>query len=73
MSKFTIINDNPKMRGSIMAELLADDEGDLRLKINGYLVLYINEKGVITYMRDAVSPLTGAKLQIENHVLLNED
>ena len=72
--RFTILNDFPGIRNTVTAELVKDAEGDLRLRINGYLVLYINETGLLTLMREEVEPQTGGyRFQIAPHILKKDD
>jgi hypothetical protein len=73
MSKFTILNDHPKIRNTILAEVLTDEDGDLRLRINGYTIFHIKEDGLLCFLRNEVEPQPGGyRFQIAPHIL-NKD
>ena len=74
MSKFLILNDHPKMRNAITAELATDEDGHLRLRINGKLVLYITEDGRISLLNGEVL-LTSSqyRFQLSNNIIEKDD
>ena len=70
MSKFAILNDTPSLRNKITAELVTDEEGDLKLRINGFLVLYITEGGRISLMvNDVLRTNSPNSFQIVEHIM----
>jgi hypothetical protein len=71
MSAFAILNDTPSLRDKITAELVTDDDGHLKLRINGFLILYLTDDGLLSLMRDDVSSTATSshRFQVADHIL----